>query len=457
MLVVKSLLLAASLWQTPPLSQRIDEILANPALSGALVSVTVTDERGSELYSRLSGIRVVPASNQKLLTNIFAFATLGPDYKPVTRFARVGNRVIVDAPGDPELTGETLRTVGKNLGVRSNMTVWARLAYNPGYGPSWEYDDLPNRYAPKITAFTVDEAGFEARSRAGAVVPLARELGIKVIRRPDEAGPKSEFDPHFATLIVRGKLPQDEASIDTLAQPNPLKTAAAYLGGKWGGALKELPADLKWSPLTGKPLSEVAKECLVDSDNHHAEHLLMMSAAKLAPLEAGKEYSQAAQRMGAFYAGILADPSDFRPIDGSGLSRHNFVTTRGIAQILQWAQGQPWFETFYDCLVSAGAGTLKGRNPGASFHGKTGTLNSVVSLSGYVKNAVGERRIVSVVFNHGITSSSAQRDLADKLMRTVEEDGGPTQGYENTRTTARAVSANTAHPRAVVADGDWLP
>lgn len=457
MLLVKLVALAAIAQSQPTLSEKIDAILAEPPLAGALASVTITDQRGAVLYGRNSHIRVVPASNQKLLSTIFAFSTLGPDYRPVTRFAKSGNKVFVDAPGDPTLTGAKLTEIGKTLRISGRNQVFARLAYNPGYGPSWEFDDLPNRYAPKIASFSVDEAGFAARSKDGNVVGLPPQLQVKLIRRPDEAGPKSEYDPATGVLIVRGTLPKSEAGIDTLAQPRPLATAAAYLGGKWIGPVTTFPENLQWSVFTGKPLTEVVKECLVDSDNHHAEHLLMMAAAKLAPLEPRREYAQAAERMRAFYAGILKDPSDFRPIDGSGLSRHNFVTTRGIAEILAWAQNQPWFETYYDCLVQSGSGTLRGRNSGISFRGKTGTLNSVVALSGYVKNTVGERRIVSVVFNHGVTTSSQQRDLADKLMRTVEEDSPPPNAHEITARHAAAFASNPANAGSIVAHGNWVP
>lgn len=406
----------------PTLGEKVDALLASPALEGGLSSVTITDRDGMVLYEHNSGVRVVPASNQKLLTNIFAFATLSPDYRPLTRFARQGDKVYVDSAGDPEMSWAELQQMGKALEIPRGAKVFTKLAYNPGYGPSWEWDDLPNRYAPKITAFCVEEAGFTLRSKDHEVLPLAPALGVEVLRRREEQGATVDFDPASGRLRVRGELSKEEKVLDTLAQPNPLATSCAVLGGKWSGMVTNLPEGLAWTDHLGKTLYEISKECLVDSDNHSAEHLLLMSASKLKPLPERREYSVASDLMAEFYRKILAHPNDFRPTDGSGLSRHNFVTTRGLTEILRWAFAQPWGEQFRSALVKAGDGTLKGRNPGKTFCGKTGTLNSVISLSGTVTNTVGKERFVSVIFNHSISSTREQREVADAIMRTVEED-----------------------------------
>ncbi len=102
----------------------LDRILANSRLDGAVVSAVVTDMDGRILYEHNSSFHVVPASNQKLLSNSFALWELGADYRPVTRFWKLDRRIVIDSPGDP--LNETMRSCG-GLGRRSRALLngWA--------------------------------------------------------------------------------------------------------------------------------------------------------------------------------------------------------------------------------------------------------------------------------------------------------------------------------------------
>ena len=93
-------------------------------------------------------------------------------------------------------------------------------------------------------------------------------------------------------------------------------------------------------------------------------------------------------------------------VDGSGLSRYDQVTTAAIAGLLETLYfDSKNFDDFYKSLSIAGRdGTLRNRmgNTKAdnNMHGKTGTLNGVSSVSGYVKNLKGEDIIVSIIFDY---------------------------------------------------------
>src|SRR3970282_1572047 len=77
-------------------------------------------------------------------------------------------------------------------------------------------------------------------------------------------------------------------------------------------------------------------------------------------------------------------------VDGSGISRFDQVTVGAIAGLLEKMYFDlANFEDFYNSLSIAGIdGTLKRRLRGTfaddNFRGKTGTLNGVSSLSGYL-------------------------------------------------------------------------
>jgi D-alanyl-D-alanine carboxypeptidase len=100
------------------------------------------------------------------------------------------------------------------------------------------------------------------------------------------------------------------------------------------------------------------------------------------------------------------------------------VTARGISRILIWAKKQTFAGLWVDAMAKPGAGTLANRLENSTFRGKTGTLNKVVSLSGYCKLKSGQDVVVSVIVNHYIGPSATARNVADAFVRKVEEGTG---------------------------------
>ena len=113
-----------------------------------------------------------------------------------------------------------------------------------------------------------------------------------------------------------------------------------------------------------------------------------------------------------------------RQVDGSGLSRGNYVSPRNITRLLLAAHARPYFPAFYASLPIAGVdGTLRNRmknTPAANnCHAKTGSLSHVSSLSGYVRTKDGEDLAFSLLMNHQLgplrASTRAQDSIAQLL------------------------------------------
>jgi D-alanyl-D-alanine carboxypeptidase/D-alanyl-D-alanine-endopeptidase (penicillin-binding protein 4) len=112
--------------------------------------------------------------------------------------------------------------------------------------------------------------------------------------------------------------------------------------------------------------------------------------------------------------GVQTD--DLLFVDGSGLSNVNFTTPQLTTDLLLAAQRQSWFATWYDALPIAGqanplvGGTLASRmrdtRATGNVHAKTGSLDNVSALSGYVTDADGKRLVFSVMFNNFIHGSA---------------------------------------------------
>lgn len=398
--------------QIPPSS--LELILSDTHLTGASISASVTTLDGTVVFEHDPGLHVTPASNQKLLTAAFALHQLGPAYRPITRFWRRGAAVYVDSPGDPSMRVDQLEAMKRMLKLPANATARVRQAYWPGVPEGWEYDDLPNKYAAPVAAFTVNLASFELHAIGGRPVAIPSAFGTRIKFDRSSAPPTWIYDPILGSLYVTGTLPKVDTVLDTLSVFRP-DQAAAHILAKRFVAWSMMPKTTPDGTISGRSVAELIGDCLPRSDNQIAEHLLMMASTRQAPQKNPYPKAQAGlqtfmeQRVGTI-------PGDVHPSDGSGLSRHNFVTARAMTALLRWADQQPTRSIWRNALVTPGKGTLKARLDGVPFQGKTGTLDMVVAISGYVRHSTGQDLAVSLIINlHGGTTKDA-RDVADRFI-----------------------------------------
>src|SRR5699024_8124109 len=103
--------------QSDDLNEKINTILADERLNGAIIGVSIRNSKTGELlYSHLGETRLRPASNMKILTSIAALETLGADHRFKTEVAIDGTlesnvlngNVYIKGYGDPTLLKEDL-------------------------------------------------------------------------------------------------------------------------------------------------------------------------------------------------------------------------------------------------------------------------------------------------------------------------------------------------------------
>jgi D-alanyl-D-alanine carboxypeptidase/D-alanyl-D-alanine-endopeptidase (penicillin-binding protein 4) len=115
-----------------------------------------------------------------------------------------------------------------------------------------------------------------------------------------------------------------------------------------------------------------------------------------------------------------AAPDGFVVRDGSGLSRHDYVSPRTIVKVLDAMRRSPDFQVFYDALPIAGVdGTIRNRMKGTAaagnVHAKTGTLDKARSLSGYVTTADGRVLLFSALCNNYVVPTRRVDQVTDAL------------------------------------------
>ena len=97
---------------------------------------------------------------------------------------------------------------------------------------------------------------------------------------------------------------------------------------------------------------------------------------------------------------------------GSGLSRNERIRADSLGALLLAVWQRPWMPEFIAALPVAGLDGTARRRLGDSpargqAHIKTGTLNGVRAMAGYLLDRKGQRHVVVMMVNHPDAAASA--------------------------------------------------
>jgi D-alanyl-D-alanine carboxypeptidase/D-alanyl-D-alanine-endopeptidase (penicillin-binding protein 4) len=409
------------------------------------VSIYVRDAGSNEVIIDLSAdIPRSPASTIKVLTTFAALDMLGPAYAWKTRAyagGPLGNGVlrgdlILVGGGDPYMTSERWWNFVQNLreqGVAkiSGDVVIDNTFFAPGTGsrsdfdaqPFLSYNVLPDALMVNFQTSRFTVSAIAQRTRPQIVVtPLPANL---VLRNELRLGPGRcdgydrgiRFDTPADdpdTLVVSGVFP---AACGSYSITRAIMTAPDYAYGTFrtlwtqsGGAIDGAfrvgplpPAARLVYEHDSLPLSEIIRLVNKYSNNVMARHLLLTLGAEKFGAPATVETGRNAVRAWLLSRGIQMP--GFVLENGSGLSRAERVTARGIGEMLDLAWHSPFMPEFAASLpLSATDGTLRNRFKSAGMHGrirlKTGRIDDVSGLAGFVNAASGKTYVVVIFINH---------------------------------------------------------
>jgi D-alanyl-D-alanine carboxypeptidase/D-alanyl-D-alanine-endopeptidase (penicillin-binding protein 4) len=121
-------------------------------------------------------------------------------------------------------------------------------------------------------------------------------------------------------------------------------------------------------------------------------------------------------------AGVASD--DFFFYDGSGMSANDLIAPRAYTTLLSYAAKQSWGAAWKATFPIAGVdGTLSGRFKASSLKGrlfaKTGTLNEVNALSGYLEAKSGRTLAFSILVNGHLPGSDAEIHAMDQICEVI--------------------------------------
>lgn len=452
------------------LKQAIDTILADPRLNGAQASVLVrTANDGEVLYSRNPSTLLIPASNNKLYSSSAAMQVLGSDYKFETSLAStaapkvgiISGDLYLKGTGDPTMQAADYDKLAADLAAKGVKLITGKLIADDTFfddrqlGYNWGWDSNPFYYQPEISALTVaanskfDVGALSVEIRPGALGQRANVttnpgttfVTIQNQTTTGAAGSEDTLNVErklgVNTIVVKGSIPADSATQSVIST---VSDTTGYAAKTFQDALARhgitllnknisrgaTPANAqKLLSHNSASLSDILTPYLKLSNNGIAEILVKSMGKKLH--EQGNWQNGLETELGQLGQNLGVDTSKLQFVDGSGLSNVNFTTPQMTTDLLIAVQSKPWFSTWYNSLPVAGnpdplvGGTLRSRmrnTPAAgNVHAKTGSLDSVSALSGYVTSADGEKLVFSAMENNYIGSSV--KPLEDAIAVTL--------------------------------------
>jgi D-alanyl-D-alanine carboxypeptidase/D-alanyl-D-alanine-endopeptidase (penicillin-binding protein 4) len=388
------LLALALLLLTAPALAGVKEKLAALAPSAL---VLVEDAEGNELVAQNADQPFVPASVAKIVTAWLAMEVLGRDYRFETRFYLDDRRVLyVRGGGDPFLISEELAPLATELVAAVGKEPLAGIVLDASYYP-------PNLRIPGIEN---DREPYDAPNSALAVnfnTVYAVRSGAKV-RSAEEQTPITPL----AIAEFRARGPNGSGRISLSQDPAVSLQYAGELirafiergGGSVKGTISTgtVPNGLEPIYVHGqsRSLSEILVELLKASNNYIANQVFLEIGGRRlgGPVSVEKSLEVANEMLAAHgLAGAI------HLEEGSGISRGNRFTARGLAKVL--------------ALFAPHADLLHGHDGGMD---KTGTMEGVRTLAGYVDTSShGRVRFV-------ISTAGNEGEMRFQLLRAIESE-----------------------------------
>ena len=440
-------------------AQSVAERLENLVHSSVLLKtseagIAVFDlTEGQYLYRYQSGKLSRPASTQKIITSVSALARLGTAYTFDTKLAYTGTVKNDTLNGDLYLVGgfdplfmeEDMDSLVKAVSEAGIRAVRGRLMADVSFtdsvfwGPGWAWDDAPSSFQPYLSPLMLNRGcvkvtvspAHPGEHPSVKVTPKSPSYHVenRAVSADSRAGNLKitrDWMHNKNTIVVTGNC------VSTVSEELSLVSSEDFFVQTFYSRLKEqgvvvqsvayslCPEEASQLYVLHRPMETVLKQTLKESDNLCAEALFhhlgfRETGASRAGFDEGKK---AVRRFMQEEVGML--PSNFRIVDGSGLSPYNFVSPELLLAYLKYAyyHGEI-FRPLYDALPIAGVdGSLRNRmKKGEAFRNvraKTGAITGISTLAGYVKAANGHMLAFSIM-NQNVLKLSEARSFQDKV------------------------------------------
>lgn len=448
-----------------PLTERLNTAVAKAKLGKTKIAVFAMDvDSGEVLMERNATDQMIPASNMKLLTSGAAALVLGPDFNFKTELVwqPQQRRFVLRGSGDPALADPKLLSQ-MGIGVEDLIKHWTEAAQKAvgTLGPNelviddrifdrqFRHPSWPPAQANRWYCAEVSGVIFYANLLA--IFPQPQAPGTPAVLKTEPSAPWVELrnktrsvrqgqQTVWATWTGTGELTAhgdvrystDPVELALNDSPDFITRLLADRFRKAGINLTTARLATENESLFGgeviqviqTPLQQVLDRCNMDSYNLYAEALCKRMGHEVSGGAGSWKTGAAVVRM---KLAELLGPEAGRGIqvaDGSGMSRENRVTASLLARWLaaMSKQGEAG-KAFINSIPGPGQGTMENRFDGRKLknhvRAKSGYINGVCTLSGYLTSTKsGQRVVFSVLANEkpGNVSVATIKDFHEDIV-----------------------------------------
>lgn len=368
---------------------KLDSIVATVNCS---VSIQIASASKYDLlYSYKPEAKMIPASITKVITATTAFYMLGANYEFKTVIFTDDNNIndgvingnlYIKGYGDPDLSSYDIVQVAKTIIGKNIKSITGNIIYDDSYLDNEHYglanyynSDTKIAYWPYVCALSLDKN-------------------------------KSSTNPAYSVA----KLLSDELTSQNI------KLEGIIVSGVTPTVSKEIT-------FVSRSMIDVLYNMNKVSDNQSAITVFKVIGANYKSPPGTLKNGSAA--VIDFLTSIGVSRSNFEILEGSGLTRYNFVTSDLYIQLLKYMfDDVKNFDAFYSTLPIGGIdGTLKDRMIGTeaekNIHAKTGTINGVSTLTGYAISRDNEPIIFYIAMNGFGTNFKPYRKKQDDICELI--------------------------------------
>lgn len=419
----------------------INKMFTDPVLRNANWGFVVYDPKTEKIVTGYNETApLIPASTTKLLTTETAFALLGTNYRWNTQLEYSGS---IDAEGvltgNLYIVGSGDPSLGGNRGGASSY----------GQIVTQYLDAIKDKGIKKITGDIIIQTAIFKENKTDLpqnIVWLEQASYYLPVGTTKDVNPRNEkllisqsnnpfnqskkyfyISPYSNKMVFADQF--DGAWITTKVADPPAflanKLRESLVKNKISVSGKVTPKIVDREPEPREILSTYKSPTLAEivnytnqrSDNGYAEALLKSNGfQKLGDqtLESGR------LAVTEHLKSIGFDVNGLNYMDGSGLSKAHTVTPISQAKFLAKMMKSPYYKEYFESLPIAGqSGTLKHMfmvNSNGQIFAKTGTLNGVKCLAGYIKTRNNRTLAFSLLINKFSGSVAQVKDRMEQLL-----------------------------------------
>ena len=442
--------------QSARLGALVEEILADPDLPSAFWGIHITDlATGERILSRNADKLFVPASTMKLLTTATALDALGPDHRYATQLYHFGTTtpdgtlrgdLVIRGAGDPTfgsegIAGDPLQRWAEALFEAGVRRVQGRIIgdddrfEDAAYAEGWDATHIGvESYAPPAGGLAWNDNTLAVRFRDGraTVNPPGLVEFVDDVQAQRRGGGRLRVSRVLGTDQIRlsGAIPGGYRGTIVLPVENPTLYAIAAFADALAEAGIAVEADLvdvdtmrdppnydAAEPLrayVSPTLDQIVRRINRQSDNLYAEQVFRT-------LSTSGSTEASSNRVEQFLRQAGADVSGLSIRDGSGLSRKDLITPQAMGALLAHMRTHRAAGPFRQSLPQGGGAgsTLRNRLGGVPVRAKTGSLEYVRALAGYVDGPQGQPLAFVLFANNYTTRSYEITQAFDRIVQAL--------------------------------------